>query len=66
MLEQVTRRNIENSLDEIIAGSAFLRERIARGEMGLVGAYHDIATRTVHFGELVTPEDVGGNTDLAA
>lgn len=60
MLEQVTRRNIENSLDEIIAGSAFLRERIARGEMGLVGAYHDIATRTVHFGELVTPDRIDG------
>jgi carbonic anhydrase len=60
MLEQVTRRNIENSLDEIIAGSAFLRERIARGEMGLVGAYHDIATRTVHFGELVTPGRIDG------
>jgi carbonic anhydrase len=32
--------------------------------MGLVGAYHDIATRTVHFGELVTLDD--GQTDLAA
>ena len=59
LLEQVTRRNIANSLQEIMAGSAFLRERIARGEMGLVGAYHDIATRTVHFGELVKPDDVG-------
>jgi carbonic anhydrase len=57
LLEQVTRRNIENSLAEIIDGSEFLRERIARGEMGLVGAYHDIATRTVQFGELVTPDD---------
>jgi carbonic anhydrase len=66
LLEQVTRRNIENSLQEIMAGSAFLRERIARGEMGLVGAYHDIATRTVHFGELVKPEDAGDRTDLAA
>jgi carbonic anhydrase len=66
LLEQVTRRNIENSLEEIMAGSAFLRERIARGEMGLVGAYHDIATRTVHFGALVTPDDAGDRTDLAA
>jgi carbonic anhydrase len=57
LLEQVTRRNIENSLADIINGSAFLRERIARGEMGLVGAYHDIATRTVHFGALVTAGD---------
>jgi carbonic anhydrase len=66
LLEQVTRRNIENSLEEILAGSAFLRERVARGEMGLVGAYHDIATRTVHFGELVMLDDTGGRTDLAA
>jgi carbonic anhydrase len=58
MLEEVTRRNVDNSLAEIIAGSAFLRERIARGEMGLVGAYHDIATRNVDFGELVMPDEV--------
>jgi carbonic anhydrase len=57
MLEQVTRRNVENSLAEIIEGSAFLRERIARGEMGLVGAYHDISTGNVDFGELVMPDD---------
>ena len=63
LLEQVTRRNIENSLAEIIDGSAFLRERIARGEMGLVGAYHDIATRTVHFGTLVTADDFGRYRD---
>ncbi|QGZ42299.1 carbonic anhydrase [Pseudoduganella flava] len=56
MLEQVTRRNIENSLAEILEGSEYLRGCIERGEMGLVGAYHDIATRNVHFGELVTPE----------
>jgi len=53
MLDQVARQNVENSLADIIEGSAFLRERITRGEMGLVGAFHDIATSTVHFGELV-------------
>jgi len=56
LLEQVTRQNIENSLAEIIHGSEYLRGCIARGEMGLVGAYHDIATRTVEFGDLVTPD----------
>jgi carbonic anhydrase len=55
-LERVTRQNIENSLADIIEGSEFLRGCIARGEMGLVGAYHDIAGRTVHFGQLVTPD----------
>ncbi|TWI69883.1 carbonic anhydrase [Pseudoduganella lurida] len=56
LLEDVTRQNVENSLAEVLAGSAFLRGCIERGEMGLVGAYHDIASRTVEFGELVTPE----------
>jgi len=55
-LERVTRQNIENSLGEIIANSEYLRGCIERGEMGLVGAYHDIASRTVEFGELVTPQ----------
>ncbi|MFK3738562.1 bifunctional SulP family inorganic anion transporter/carbonic anhydrase [Massilia sp. TN1-12] len=58
LLEQVTRQNIENSLADIVAGSEFLRGCIARGEMGLVGAYHDIAERTVHFGELVKPDAI--------
>jgi carbonic anhydrase len=56
LLERVTRRNVENSLAAIVADSPYLRERIARGEIGLVGAFHDIATRTVAFGELVVPE----------
>lgn len=56
LVEQVTRQNIENSLAEIINGSPYLRACIESGEMGLIGAYHDIATRTVQFGELVTPD----------
>lgn len=31
----------------------FRAGRFTRSEMGLVGADHDIAARTVHFGELV-------------
>jgi carbonic anhydrase len=57
VLDQVARQNVENSLADIIEGSAFLREKITRGEMGLVGAFHDIASSTVHFGELVQPSD---------
>jgi carbonic anhydrase len=55
-VEQVTRQNIENSLAEVIAGSEYLRGCIARGEMGLIGAYYDIGTGEVQFGKLVTPE----------
>jgi carbonic anhydrase len=69
LLEQVTRQNIENSLATIVQGSAYLREHIERGDIGLVGAYHDIASRTVTFGALVRPGDADRNRplpDLAA
>lgn len=55
MLDQVARRNVDNSLTDILEGSAYLRERIEAGEIGLVGAYHDIGAKSVHFGALVTP-----------
>lgn len=55
-IEQVTRQNVENSLAQVIAGSEYLREQIARGEMGLIGAYYDIGTGEVQFGKLVKPE----------
>jgi carbonic anhydrase len=54
--DRVARHNVENSLAEIIAGSEFLRAAIRRGEIGLVGAFHDIASRNVEFGELVAPD----------
>ena len=54
--DRVARHNVENSLAEIIDGSEFLRAAIRRGEIGLVGAFHDIASRNVAFGELVAPD----------
>lgn len=68
--DRIARQNIENSLAEILEGSDYLSACIRRGEIGLVGAYHDIAARTVLFGELVRPDSFGrgrplGN-DLAA
>jgi carbonic anhydrase len=56
MRDQVARQNIENSVAEIVSGSDYLSACIQRGEIGLVGAYHDIAARTVLFGDLVTSE----------
>ena len=68
--DQIARQNIENSLAEVINGSEYLRGCIQRGEMGLVGAYHDIAARTVQFGDLVTGDKVqryrSSDSDLAA
>lgn len=56
MLERVARQNVENSVAEIVAGSDYLRGCFERGEIGLVGAYHDIASKAVLFGDLVAPE----------
>jgi MFS superfamily sulfate permease-like transporter len=58
MLEQVTRQNVENSLAEIVNSSDYLRGCLERGEIGLVGAFHDIATSAVQFGAMVTPDTV--------
>jgi len=54
--DRVARHYVENSLAEIIDGSEFLRAAIRRGEIGLVGAFHDIASRNGAFGELVAPD----------
>jgi len=54
--DRVARHNVENSLAGSIDGSEFLRAAIRRGEIGLVGAFHDIASRNVAFGELVAPD----------
>lgn len=56
MRDQIARQNIENSVAEVVRDSEYLTGCIARGEIGLVGAYHDIAARTVLFGELVNAE----------
>lgn len=56
MRDQVARQNIENSVAEVVRDSEYLSGCIDRGEIGLVGAYHDIAARTVQFGELVSSE----------
>lgn len=58
VLEQVTRQNVTNSLAEIVNGSPYLRGCLQRGEIGLVGAYHNIAKGKVEFGELVTGEQI--------
>ncbi|NHZ41270.1 bifunctional SulP family inorganic anion transporter/carbonic anhydrase [Massilia aquatica] len=58
VLEQITRQNVDNSLAEIVNSSPCLRECLQRGEIGLIGAYHNIAVGKVEFGELVTDEQI--------
>jgi carbonic anhydrase len=60
VMEEITRQNVQNSLMEILGSSSFLRQRLERAEIGLVGAYHDIAARRVIFGDMVRPEEFDG------
>lgn len=50
--EKIAKENVINSIEEIIAGSPILKEKIINKEIGIVSAYHDIATGKVHFDEL--------------
>ncbi len=67
MIERVTKQNVQNSLSEIVNNSPYLRERLERGEIGLIGAYHDIATSQVIFGDMYRPSAPQANreTELA-
>jgi carbonic anhydrase len=53
MLENITKQNVQNSIDEILANSPYLKAKIDRKEMGLVGAYHNITTSRVEFEEII-------------
>lgn len=53
IMERTTKLNARNSVQEILAQSPYLRNRIAKKEIGIVSAYHDISTGIVHFEELM-------------
>ena len=48
-IEKITRLNVQNSIDDIINASTYLRKRLEKGEIGLVAAYHDVHTGKVYF-----------------
>jgi carbonic anhydrase len=49
-------RNVEESVNEVIADSAILRHLAENGSLGLVGAYYELASGRVHFSE---PASIG-------
>lgn len=48
-VNNVTTINIKRSLDSIMQRSTILKEMYENGEIGIVGATHDITTGEVHF-----------------
>jgi carbonic anhydrase len=52
VMERVTKENARNSVNEILSESPYLKKRIEENEIGIVSAYHEIATGKVHFDDL--------------
>lgn len=50
-VQSVTSLNIQNSVDEILTNSNFLREKVNKGECAIVPAFYNTATGEVLFGE---------------
>lgn len=50
--------NVEETLNDMIAASAILRELSAKGHVSFVGAYYELGTGKVYFSEPVTPAPV--------
>ena len=44
-------KNVEESLNDMIEGSAMLKKMVEEGEIGVVGAYYELSTGRVHFSE---------------
>ncbi len=46
--------NVENSLEEILTGSAIIKELFTNGELGIVGAVYDVNSGAVDFFKNIT------------
>jgi carbonic anhydrase len=44
-------RNVEHSINDLIAGSTILRELAEIGKLGFIGAYYELGTGRAHFSE---------------
>lgn len=50
-VEEVAHQNVTDAMDQILEKSEILNEMYNNGEIGLVGAYYDVATGKVDFTE---------------
>lgn len=54
-LKAAILENVEESINEVVTGSAILRHLFESGKIGLVGAYYELGTGRVHFSDAVDP-----------
>lgn len=54
VIEKVSKQNAIEGVQEILALSPYLAERVSKGELGIVSAYHDISTGEVEFDRMIS------------
>ena len=62
VIEKVSRKNAIEGVQEILTLSPYLADKISKGELGIVSAYHDISTGEVMFDPML----IGSQTDLSS
>ncbi|MEJ7912229.1 MAG: carbonic anhydrase, partial [Chitinophagaceae bacterium] len=49
LMNRITRHNVKNSIEEILEQSTYLKERVLKGEVGIVGACYYTDSGMVNF-----------------
>lgn len=61
-IDAIGKQNVTNSLNEILAFSPYLKEQIALGKIGIIGAYHDLGSGKVVFDDFVEVSKADANS----
>lgn len=64
-VDAIGKQNVTNSLNEILAFSPYLKEQVALGKIGIIGAYHDLGSGKVVFGDFVEVSNADANSPSA-
>lgn len=54
-------KNVEKSLNDMVEGSPILKKMLEEGEIGVVGAYYELASGRVHFSEPIVKPAAGAH-----
>jgi carbonic anhydrase len=54
IIEKVSKQNAIVGVQEILSLSPYLADKVSKGELGIVSAYHDISTGEVNFDRMVS------------
>lgn len=54
VIEKVSKQNAVEGVQEILTLSPYLAEKVSKGELGIVSAYHDISTGEVEFDRMIS------------